>query len=106
MTIEKAIPCGLIISELVSNSLKYAFPEGRDGIIRIELFSEDGDQESNSCILIVSDNGIGFPEDLNLDKTKTLGLQLVKNLTKQMDGVMNLEESSGTSFKITFSHER
>lgn len=108
LTIEKGIPCGLIISELVSNALKYAFPEDREGVIQIKLFSENGNQNDHTnkrlYTLIVSDNGIGFSKDFDLNKTKTLGLQLVNNLIQQIDGVMNLEVSSGTSFKITFAH--
>ncbi len=104
LTIEKAIPCGLIISELVSNALKYAFPKKHGGLIRIELFSKDGNRNDNgkkkSCTLIVSDNGIGFPDNLDFQNTKTLGLQLVRNLTQQMDGVVELERSPGTTFKI------
>ncbi|MBN2029079.1 hypothetical protein JW824_02445 [bacterium] len=104
LSIEKAIPCGLIVSELVSNSLKYAFPGDRNGVINIELFSENGDQahsaDMRSCTLVVSDNGVGFPKNFNMNDTSTLGLQLVRNLTQQMDGVIELDCSSGTSFKI------
>ncbi len=104
LTVEKAIPCGLIISELVSNSLKYAFPEDREGTIRVELFSEEKNQNMDgavkACTLIVSDNGIGFPEGLDFQNTESLGMQLVRNLTRQMDGVIELDRSSGTSFKI------
>src|SRR5262245_64140983 len=72
LTIDTAIPCGLIINELVSNSLKYAFPQNRRGEIYIILHSED-----SMFTLTVSDSGIGFPSDLDFRTTESLGLQLV-----------------------------
>jgi len=98
LSIDTAIPCGLIINELVSNSLKYAFTEGREGEIRIDLHS-DG---ANKFRLIVSDNGAGFPKDLDFRNSPSLGLQLVNSLTNQLDGTIKLDGSSGTEFKITF----
>ncbi len=99
LNIETSIPCGLIISELVSNSLKHAFSNGRKGKISLSLQSV-GDKFE----LIVSDNGIGFPEDLDFRNTDSLGLQLVNNLVNQIDGEISLEKSHGTQFKILF-HE-
>ncbi|MBM4241555.1 MAG: PAS domain S-box protein [Euryarchaeota archaeon] len=95
--IDTAIPCGLIINELVSNSLKHAFPEGREGEITIKLHDTDG-----KYMLTISDNGVGFPEDIDFQKTDTLGLQLVNNLTSQIDGTIELDRSYGTEFKIIF----
>jgi two-component sensor histidine kinase len=91
------VPCGLIISELVSNSLKHAFPFGKTGIIRVELKSQD-----NLFKLTVSDNGIGFPEGLDFENANSLGLQLVNNLIRQIDGDIKLDRSEGTKFIITF----
>ena len=106
LTIETAIPCGLIINELVSNSLKYAFPEGREGEISIEFFPNDGnvitEGDDHTYTLKVGDNGIGFPEDLDFRNTQSLGLQLVNNLTNQLDGAIELDRNGGTLFKITF----
>ncbi len=97
LDIDAAIPCGLIINELVSNSLKHAFPEGQ-GKIRICFRSVDDSKE-----LIVSDNGIGIPESVDLDTTQSLGLHLVKILAEdQLDGKISLERSEGTTFCITF----
>ena len=95
--IDTSIPCGLIINELVSNSLKYAFPEGK-GKISIDL-QLDGEK----CVLIIRDDGIGFPEGLDFQNTETLGLRLVNILVSQINGVIALDESEGASFKIEFT---
>lgn len=96
--IDTAIPCGLIINELVSNSLKYAFPSGRSGEIIIDLHWED----DTELILSVSDNGIGFPQNVDFKNTESLGLQLVIALTNQLDGNIELNRDRGTEFKLTF----
>lgn len=92
-----AIPCGLIINELVSNSLKYAFPDGQTGQITIDFRAQN-----NTYHLIVGDNGIGFPKYLDFRKTESLGLQLVRLLAKKIDGTIEFERKKGTFFKITF----
>jgi PAS domain S-box-containing protein len=99
LNIDSAIPCGLIINELVTNSLKYAFPDGRGGEIKIALHKM-GDAEIE---LIVGDNGIGFPLDKDFLKTESLGLQLVTLLVNtQLEGEINLDRSKGTEFRIKF----
>ncbi len=98
MGIDTAIPCGLIINELVSNSLKYAFPDGREGEINIGFHSDDG-----KFNLVVGDNGVGFPEELDFRNTQSLGLQLVNTLTGQLDGEIYLDKNGGTEFRITFA---
>jgi PAS domain S-box-containing protein len=96
---DTAIYCGLIINELVSNSYKYAFPEGRVGQIMIE-FARD---IANSYTLIVRDDGVGMTETIDLKYAKNLGLQLVYDLaTKQLNGKVVLENFHGTVFKISF----
>jgi len=98
MGLETAIPCGLIISELVTNTLKYAFPHNKEGEFRIELHAyEDGFYE-----LIITDNGVGIPENLDLDETETLGLQLVKNLINQLEGTVELSWKDGAMFMVKF----
>ena len=97
--IDTAIPCGLIINELVSNSLKHAFPAGKKGEICIDLRSDN----NNKFTLTVSDNGIGFPRDLDFRKTETLGLQLVITLVEQLGGTIELYRNGGTEFKIKFT---
>ncbi len=96
LNIDTAIPLGLIINELVTNSVKYAFPQS-EGTVKIRLKSLPEQIE-----LIVADDGVGIPEDLDLDKTATLGLQLVNSLVNQIDGKIELDRSNGTEFKITF----
>jgi PAS domain S-box-containing protein len=91
------IPCGLIVCELVSNSLKYAFPEKRSGSISIELLSQD-----ETYYMTVSDNGVGFPADIDFENTSTLGLKLVNTLVKQVDGCIELKRGKGTKFIISF----
>lgn len=98
LNVDTAIPCGLIVNELVSNSLKHAFPSGRKGEICIEIRSGEG----GKLTLIVSDNGTGFPGDLDFRNTGSLGLRLVNILTAQLDGTIELDRSGGTAFKITF----
>ncbi len=101
LNIETAVPCGLIISELVSNSLKYAFDDEKSGEIRISLKSKDNEYE-----LIISDNGVGFPENLDYKNIKlSLGLQLVNSLVNQLDGSMELDRSQGTRYTIKFKEQ-
>ncbi len=97
LDIDKAIPCGLIINELVSNSLKYAFPEGSQGEVRIAL-SRDG----NGYTLLVADSGAGLPPGLDFRNTPSLGLQLVNTLVGQLEGTIELLPGAGTSFRVTF----
>jgi len=96
--IDVAIPCGLIISELVSNALKHAFPDGRPGQVLVRLHLAQG----RGCTLVVGDDGIGLPEDLDLETTESLGLHLVSRLVAQLEGSINLDRSGGTTYKITF----
>ena len=98
LDINRAIPCGLIINELVSNSLKHAFTDGKKGEIAVEM-DED---ERGRYTIIVSDTGIGFPEELDFQNTETLGMQLVTDLVRQLDGNMKLSRLKGTEFKIVF----
>ncbi len=97
--IDTAILCGLIINELVSNSLKHAFPSGTKGEVFIGLH---GAGES-SYTLIVRDNGIGFPANIDFRKTESLGLQLVTTLTDQLGGSIELIRNGCTEFKIEFT---
>lgn len=98
LDIDTAIPCGLIVNELVSNALKYAFSPGYSGELRVELYAV-GDREYT---LIVSDTGIGLPKNIDFRNTKSLGLQLVNALTDQLDGAVELNGHKGAEFKIIF----
>jgi two-component sensor histidine kinase len=108
--IDVSVPLGIIINELVSNSLKYAFPDKDNGEIRIGLNREETgvfdceDYESN-FVLTVSDNGIGIPEDIDIENLDSLGLQLVISLVEQLDGELELKRANGTEFTIRFTVE-
>jgi len=99
LNIETAIPCGLILQELVSNSIKHAFPGGREGELYLAL-RQDSD---GNVTVVVRDTGVGFPEALDFRNTTSLGLQLVSLLTDQLHGTMQLERCQGTTFTLTFT---
>lgn len=99
--IDVAIPCGLIINELLLNSLKYAFPEGKSGIIRVDFYLT----EKEKFVLIVSDNGIGFPKDFDFKNTESLGLEIVNALANQLEGDIQLDTNNGVEFKIIFQNK-
>ena len=99
LTINSAIPCGLIINELVSNSLKYAFSGAQAGSIRIGLHQVEKDK----LVLMVADNGAGIPEEVDFRNTESLGLRLVNILSGQLEGTLELERNGGTKFKLTFA---
>ncbi|MFN9392471.1 MAG: PAS domain S-box protein [Flavobacteriales bacterium] len=101
--IDQAIPCGLIVNELVSNSLKYAFSDRREGNLYLDLHEENG-----ILHLRVADDGIGLPVGFQYDKTDSLGVQLVYTLTEQLDGQIRVtsEPGNGTEFLITFELSR
>jgi len=96
--IDTAIPLGLIINEIISNSYKHAFPAGGEGIIGITIKAID----KNQYILDINDNGIGLPQGFDIENSKSLGLQLVKVLTDQIDGKLEIGRENGVRFTITF----
>jgi PAS domain S-box-containing protein len=96
--VTEAIPCALIINELVSNALRHAFPEGRAGEITIRLTREEND----TFTLVVSDNGVGFPEYVDFRNSPSLGLTLINSLVKQLEGTIELARGGGTTFTINF----
>lgn len=99
LNINTAIPCGLIISELVSNALKHAYPDGKQGEIVIS-FTRD---EAGTYTQTVRDNGIGLPENLDFRNTNTLGLRLVNILAKQLNGSLTYSGKGGACFVLTFN---
>ena len=104
--IDTAIPLGMIVNELTSNSLKHAFPGRDDGKIEIKLRREGN--KNNCCkstgfILGVSDNGVGIPENLEIEETESLGFQLVASLIDQLDGELELKRNKGTEFTMRFT---
>jgi PAS domain S-box-containing protein len=98
LSIDTAIPCGLITNELISNSLKYAFPEGRSGNIQISLSQDD----RGTCQLSIADDGIGFPAERFEEAGDSLGLQLVRSLVAQLDGDVQYSNGDGAKFVIEF----
>ena len=113
---DSGIPLGIIINELVSNSLKHAFKERKSGQIQISLHRRDNSgieskaktsaipeiPEEKEFLLIVSDNGVGFPENLDFKHTSSLGLQLVNILVEQLEGTIELGRSPRTEFRVKF----
>jgi PAS domain S-box-containing protein len=98
--IDAAISCGLMVNELVSNSLKHAFPDRRKGHVEVTLRSAGTD-----VILEVADNGVGFPANLDFRSPSTLGLKLVAIFTEQVRGTMDLTHEGGTRFSLRFTPE-
>jgi two-component sensor histidine kinase len=95
LDINTVIPVGLLINELVSNSLKYAFPGGRKGEISIAIHRQD-----HTLTILFKDNGAGIPEDFDWRNAKSLGLRLVVSLVEQLQGTIELDRTAGTTFTI------
>ena len=98
LNLDTAIPCGLIINELLTNSLKYAFTEGKKGKIDISIREKSGHITIN-----IADNGKGLPREIDFRNTESLGLQLVVSLVEQINGKIRLDTKKGTKFTIEFS---
>jgi len=97
--IDHAIPCGLIINELITNCLKHAFPGDRNGEIKVSAHRDD----ENMIDLIFSDNGVGIPSNIDFRNTQSLGLHLVTILVQdQLNGKIDLDRIRGTEYKIIF----
>jgi PAS domain S-box-containing protein len=99
LNLDAAVPCGLIINELVSNSLKYAFPDGRSGEVRIELH----EHSAGLAMLVVADNGIGLRSDIDWVTARSLGLRLVRTLAEQLGAKIEVKSHSGTEVQLTFA---
>jgi PAS domain S-box-containing protein len=99
LEIDDTVPCGLVINELLSNSFKYAFPDGRSGKIKIEAeHAEDG-----KIALVVSDDGVGIPPDIDIRNPGSMGMRLVTGLVEtQLGGDVELDRSHGSCYSITF----
>ena len=103
LDIDTAIPCGLILNELVTNSIKHAFPISKNeenGVINVKLSKET----ENMVEIVVSDNGVGFPENIDFQNSPSLGLKLVNNLVIQINGEMELKNNNGAEFRIKFKN--
>jgi two-component sensor histidine kinase len=103
ISVKQASPVGLIVNELITNCLKYAFADVREGEILLELKSN----KENEIELIISDNGVGMPEGFDLEKADSLGLKLIKLLAEsQLDGLIDMESNNGTKFIIKFNIDK
>jgi two-component sensor histidine kinase len=100
LDIDTAVPCGLIVNEVLSNALKHAFPGGR-GTIFVRLERRD-----DHCVMTIRDDGVGLPPQFDLQSIDTLGLQLVRGLVQQIDGCLEVRSVIGTEFRIDFPSER
>lgn len=99
LTIDSAVPCGIILNEIITNSLKHAFSNNESGLITITM----DENENTEIVLNVCDNGTGFPEQENLqEKNKTLGIYLVHQLSEQMNGRIEQYNDNGACFRLTF----
>jgi PAS domain S-box-containing protein len=98
LSVDKAIPCGLILNELITNALKHAFPDSRRGKVRVELRRES----SGQAVLCVSDDGVGMPEQLVPRESNSLGMSLVHTLVEQLDGEIDIRKHPGTRMRVSF----
>lgn len=104
--IDTAIPCSLILNELISNSYKYAFPKNRKGNIYLHFGIEKESKNAYQYVLQIADDGVGISPDIDIKNTSSLGLQLVDLLTSQIEGKLELDRKNGTKFTIRFPVEK
>jgi len=102
LDMDTAMPCGLLINEIVSNSLKYAFPNDIEGEIKIELQK----LPNNYIDMKISDNGIGISETIEIEKAESLGLQLITALASQLDGELKISRTNGTEISVIFKYPK
>ena len=101
LDVSQAVPLGLILNEAITNSLKYAFPNEREGVINVTLSNTSG----NQYLLEISDNGIGIPSHLKNKKAGSLGMSLMAGLSEDLDGSFSIEKNNGTVIRILFVHD-
>lgn len=102
LSVESAVPCGLIVNELLSNCLKHAFPGRRSGNIQVRI-----GREMEQLLLVIADDGVGLPDSVRLEGAETLGLQLVRTLAQQLDGAVQVKSNGGgTEFRIGFADDQ
>jgi two-component sensor histidine kinase len=99
LAMDQMIPCGLILNELITNSLKYAFPNGRSGEILVSLRCADGKQVT----MTVADNGVGLPPGIDEKRSESLGMRIVEILTRQLGGSLDRQSVDGVSSAVTFT---
>jgi len=97
---DHAIPCGLLVNEILSNCLKHAFPNGRRGAVMVDLQPEPG---SSAYVLSIRDDGIGLPDDFEARQTTSLGLHLIRALASQIRGTLEIDGKPRNGFRTAFS---
>ena len=102
LSVESAVPCGLIVNESISNALKHAFPSAREGTITVGFRRGS----KGMLVLTVSDDGVGIPVDFDLERSNSLGLQLITTLTKQLKGHLHVHTDNGTTITVEFTDPR
>ena len=100
LDVDTAVPLGLVLNELVSNCLKYAFPANKKGTLKI-IFKKEND----NFMLTVKDDGVGIPADIDVKKTDTLGLTLIRSLVEQIEGNLTINNAHGTEVNIMFKKD-
>lgn len=98
ISVDRAIPCGLILNELITNALKHAFPLGRRGEVHVELKRQSG----RRLMLVVRDDGVGLSDRVDIHRANSLGLQLVRTLAEQLDANLEVTSEAGASFSLSF----
>jgi two-component sensor histidine kinase len=98
LDINRAIPCALLLNEIITNALKHAFPQNRPG--KLTIIMEERSQ--GKYYLWVEDNGVGLPPETNIENAATLGLQLISDLTVQLGGKLKVYRNQGTAFEVVF----
>ncbi|HTI91738.1 MAG TPA: sensor histidine kinase [Puia sp.] len=102
LDVSQSVPIGLILNEAITNAIRHAFPRKQDPVIVISMSQEDG----SLIRLTVSDNGRGLPENFNLESDATMGLQLIKTLSDQLDGSLRLENCNGFTLTLQFARQQ
>lgn len=101
LDMDTAMPCGLLVNEVVSNAYKYAFPGNATGVISINL-----KRANKKVVITMSDTGVGLPPSIDVEKTESLGMQLIQALTSQLDGELTVSREKGTTFEVSFAYPR
>ncbi len=101
LDMDTAMPCGLLVNEVVSNAYKYAFPGNATGVISINL-----KRANKKVVITMSDTGVGLPPSIDVEKTESLGMQLIQALTSQLDGELTVSREKGTTFEVSFTYPR
>ncbi len=100
LTVKQAVPCGLLLNELITNAYKHAFPDQNEGTISLSLTKND-----NTITLTVADDGVGLPEDFDIKQASSLGITLIQTLVRQINGSLSIQKKPNTAFEISFEIE-